>query len=92
MKDSAGTRAKHRYLLPGDSETDYKLYFQELHRLNYRDFVNVEVSSMIHRLRGMTRLLHEALLSGYNPFAGSDFTLAVASHLGSLMHRPCGMY
>lgn len=52
VKDSAGTRAKHRYLLPGDGETDYKLYFQELHRLNYRGFVNVEVSSMIHRLEG----------------------------------------
>ena len=47
-----GTRAKHRYLLPGDGETDYKLYFQELHRLNYQGFVNVEVSSMIHRLEG----------------------------------------
>ncbi|MEC8474715.1 MAG: sugar phosphate isomerase/epimerase family protein [Planctomycetota bacterium] len=52
VKDSAGTRAKHRYLLPGDGKTDYKLYFQELHRLNYRGFVNVEVSSMIHRLEG----------------------------------------
>ena len=43
---------KYRYLLPGDGETDYDLLFQAIVENRYHGFVNVEVSSMIHRQEG----------------------------------------
>ncbi len=52
VKDSRGTPGKHQYLLPGDGETDYSFMFQKLMADGYQGFVNVEVSSMIHRVEG----------------------------------------
>jgi len=49
VKDSQGTPEKHTYLLPGDGRTDYLTYFRLLQALNYRGFVAVEISGMIHR-------------------------------------------
>jgi sugar phosphate isomerase/epimerase len=52
VKDSQGTPEKHAYLLPGDGKTDYLAYFRLLQALNYRGFVAVEISGMIHRKPG----------------------------------------
>lgn len=49
VKDSRGTPSDHEYLLPGDGETDYVQLLDLLKQERYRGFVNVEVSSMIHR-------------------------------------------
>ncbi|QDV40833.1 Inosose isomerase [Stieleria neptunia] len=49
VKDSRGTPAKHEYLLPGDGETDYRELLTVLKHAGYSGFVNVEVSSHVHR-------------------------------------------
>lgn len=49
IKDSKGTPGKHEYLLPGDGTTDYLQLLRILRQNNYNGFVNVEISSMIHR-------------------------------------------
>jgi sugar phosphate isomerase/epimerase len=49
VKDSRGTPAKHEYLLPGDGDIDYAELLTALKEHQYRGFVNVEVSSHIHR-------------------------------------------
>ncbi len=49
VKDSRGTPEKHEYLLPGDGQTDYIELLSVLKQARYEGFVNVEVSSMIHR-------------------------------------------
>ncbi|MCA9135866.1 MAG: sugar phosphate isomerase/epimerase [Planctomycetales bacterium] len=49
VKDSRGTPAKHEYLLPGDGTTDYTELLRELKHAGYNGFVNVEVSSHVHR-------------------------------------------
>ena len=49
VKDSRGTPEKHEYLLPGDGQTDYLELLTILQAARYVGFVNVEVSSMIHR-------------------------------------------
>ncbi|MDV6030052.1 MAG: sugar phosphate isomerase/epimerase [Phycisphaera sp. RhM] len=49
VKDSRGTPAKHEYLLPGDGETDYSELLTVLKDAGYCGFVNVEVSSHVHR-------------------------------------------
>lgn len=49
VKDSRGTPEKHEYLLPGDGQTDYVALLTVLKQAGYAGFVNVEVSSMIHR-------------------------------------------
>ncbi len=52
VKDSRGTPEKHEYLLPGDGRTDYVELLTVLKQARYEGFVNVEVSSMIHRQPG----------------------------------------
>jgi inosose dehydratase len=52
VKDSRGTPKKHEYLLPGDGRTDYVELLTVLKQARYDGFVNVEVSSMIHRRPG----------------------------------------
>ncbi len=52
IKDSQGTPEKHDYLLPGDGATDYIELFTKLKQARYQGFVNVEVSSHIHRQKG----------------------------------------
>ena len=53
VKDSRRNRdGKYRYLLPGDGMTNYPVMFSHLINAGYEGFVNVEVSSMIHRLNG----------------------------------------
>jgi sugar phosphate isomerase/epimerase len=52
VKDASGTAEKFRFLLPGDGATDYGTYFRLLRELRYSGFVNVEVSAMIHAVRG----------------------------------------
>ncbi|MBI4902155.1 MAG: sugar phosphate isomerase/epimerase [Acidobacteria bacterium] len=49
VKDAKGTPEKYEYLLPGDGNTDYVKYFRLLRELNYKGWVTVEISSMIHR-------------------------------------------
>ena len=52
IKDSRGTPEKHQYLLPGDGQTDYLELLTLLKEAGYDGFVNVEVSSHIHRKPG----------------------------------------
>lgn len=49
VKDAVRTSDGHRFLLPGDGETDYVAMFQKLRETGYSGFVNVEVSAQIHR-------------------------------------------
>lgn len=49
VKDAVPTSDGHRFLLPGDGETDYVAMFQKLRETGYSGFVNVEVSAQIHR-------------------------------------------
>lgn len=49
LKDVEGTLGEHRYLLPGDGETDYVELFRQLRMHGYEGFATVEVSSHIHR-------------------------------------------
>lgn len=51
LKDAEGVLGEHRYLLPGDGETDYLELFRQLLRHDYVGFATVEVSSHIHRRR-----------------------------------------
>lgn len=52
VKDAEHQGNKHRYLLPGDGETDYVLLFSLLKKHGYDGFVNVEVSGHIHKQPG----------------------------------------
>lgn len=72
VKDSRGELGKHQYLLPGDGETDYTLMFTHLYKKGYQGFVNVEVSSMIHRQKG------------YDPIASAEICFA---RLDPIMQR-----
>ena len=72
VKDSRGELGKHQYLLPGDGETDYALMFTHLYKKGYHGFVNVEVSSMIHRQ------------TGYDPIASAEICFA---RLDPIMQR-----
>ena len=49
LKDAQGTTGSHRFLLPGDGETDYVEMFRQLGKQGYEGFANVEVSAQIHK-------------------------------------------
>ena len=49
VKDAERSSAGHRFLLPGDGETDYVAMFGNFRQAGYSGFVNVEVSAQIHR-------------------------------------------
>lgn len=49
LKDAERTDSGHRFLLPGDGNTDYGELFGQIGRLGYRGFATVEVSAHIHR-------------------------------------------
>jgi sugar phosphate isomerase/epimerase len=52
VKDSAGDRNKHQYLLPGDGGTDYVAYFRLLNESGYTGFVGIEITAQIHSKPG----------------------------------------
>jgi len=47
VKDGRKTGMGHDFLLPGDGNTDYHLYFELLKKLNYRGYLGVEVSALL---------------------------------------------
>lgn len=49
VKDASRTSDGHRFLLPGDAETDYVAMFRKLRQTGYSGFVNVEVSAQLHK-------------------------------------------
>jgi sugar phosphate isomerase/epimerase len=52
LKDARWTAGGHEFLLPGDGDTDYQLYFRLLKELGYKGWVAAEVTSMIWRKAG----------------------------------------
>jgi sugar phosphate isomerase/epimerase len=52
LKDARRTDTGPEFLLPGDGDTDYALYFRLLKELGYRGWVAAEVTSMIWRKPG----------------------------------------
>jgi inosose dehydratase len=52
VKDSAGTEADPRFLLPGDGSTDFARYFRLLRESGYRGALVAEVSSQIFSVPG----------------------------------------
>lgn len=49
LKDAARDGNGHRFLLPGDGETDYPTLFGKLRELGFRGYATVEISSHLHR-------------------------------------------
>lgn len=49
VKDAVRIPDGHRFLLPGDGETDYVAMFRKLRQTGYGGFVNVEISAQLHR-------------------------------------------
>ena len=49
LKDAVKEGDSHRFLLPGDGETDYSELCSQLLRLGFAGYANVEVSAQIHR-------------------------------------------
>jgi sugar phosphate isomerase/epimerase len=52
LKDARWTDTGHQFLLPGDGDTDYPLYFRLLKELGYRGWIAAEVTAMIWRKPG----------------------------------------
>ena len=52
VKDAAGDRNRHQFLLPGDGHIDYPAYLRLLSELGYHGFVGVEITSQIHSKPG----------------------------------------
>ncbi len=70
VKDAKGTPESYEYLLPGDGPTDYPRYFRLLRELDYKGWVTVEISSMIHRKPGYdpigtARLCYERMSAAF---------------------------
>ena len=49
LKDAIREGDSHRFLLPGDGDTDYSELCSQLLRLGFKGYANVEVSAQIHR-------------------------------------------
>lgn len=52
LKDARWTDTGYEFLLPGDGNTDYPLYFRLLKELGYTGWVGAEVTAMISRKPG----------------------------------------
>lgn len=52
LKDARWIDGGHEFLLPGDGNTDYQLYFRLLKELRYHGWVAAEVTAMIWRKPG----------------------------------------
>jgi sugar phosphate isomerase/epimerase len=72
VKDKSGTAEKFQFLLPGDGDIDYAVYFNLLKQSSYRESVMVEVSGQIHGK------------SGYDPVQAAKHSYA---NLAPVLHK-----
>ncbi|MDE0629453.1 MAG: sugar phosphate isomerase/epimerase [Bryobacterales bacterium] len=49
LKDAGRDGDGHRFLLPGDGQTDYPAMFRKMRELGFQGYATVEISSQIHR-------------------------------------------
>ncbi len=71
LKDAMGKPGSHRFLLPGEGETDYPLMFRTLGELGYSGHATVEVSAQIHREDDFepipaTRICYERMAAAFD--------------------------